>query len=91
MVDRLLDPVQRGGLAAAELARLTDVVALALHNTYLLAGLLSVVALGLALMLPARLSPATGLSPGSPPPCLRRDIFRGDDDWGQQGNDSAHT
>jgi EmrB/QacA subfamily drug resistance transporter len=58
MVDRLLDPAQRGSLAAAELARLTDVVALALHNTYLLAGMLSVVALGLALMLPARLSPA---------------------------------
>ena len=58
MVDRLLDPVQRGGLAAAELARLTDVVALGLHNTYVLAGVLSVVALGFALLLPARLSPA---------------------------------
>jgi EmrB/QacA subfamily drug resistance transporter len=60
MVDRLLDPAQRGGLAPAELVRLVDVVALALHNTYLLAGLLSVVALVLALMLPARLSPARG-------------------------------
>jgi EmrB/QacA subfamily drug resistance transporter len=58
MVDRLLDPAQRGGLAPAELVRLVDVVALALHNTYLLAGLLSVVALVLALMLPAQLSPA---------------------------------
>ena len=58
MVDRLLDPAQRGGLAAADLARLTDVVALGLHNTYVLAGVLSVVALGLALLLPARLSPA---------------------------------
>jgi hypothetical protein len=29
-----------------------------LHNTYVLAGMLSVVALGLALLLPARLSPA---------------------------------
>jgi hypothetical protein len=60
MVDRLLDPAQRGGLGATELARLIDVVALALHNTYLLAGVLSVVALALALMLPARLSPARG-------------------------------
>ena len=34
MVDRLLDPGQREGLPAAELARLTDVVALGLHNTY---------------------------------------------------------
>jgi EmrB/QacA subfamily drug resistance transporter len=58
MVDRLLDPAQRGGLAVADLTRLTDVVALALHNTYLLSGLLSAAALALALMLPARLSPA---------------------------------
>jgi hypothetical protein len=58
MVDLLLDPVQRGDLREAELARLTDVIALGLHNTYVLAGVLSVVALGLALLLPARLSPA---------------------------------
>ena len=58
MVDRLLDPVQRAGLAPAEIARLTDLVALGLHNAYLLAGGLSVLALVLALMLPARLSPA---------------------------------
>ena len=58
MVDRLLEPSQRGGLAPADLERLTDVVALGLHNTYVLATLLSAVALGLALMLPARLSPA---------------------------------
>lgn len=58
MVDRLLDPAQRAGLPVQELARLTDVVASGLHNTYVLAGLLSVLALGLALLLPARLSPA---------------------------------
>ena len=58
MVDRLLEPGQRGSLAPAELARLTDVIAQGLHNTYVLAGVLSVVALGFALMLPARLSPA---------------------------------
>jgi hypothetical protein len=40
------------------LLRLTDVVALGLHNTYVLAGILSVVALGFALLLPARLSPS---------------------------------
>ena len=60
MVDSLLDPVQRRGLAATDLTRLTRVVAVALHNTYLLSGLLSVAALTLALMLPARLSPARG-------------------------------
>ena len=57
MVDQMLDPAQRSGLPEAELARLVDVVALGLHNTYVLAGVLSVVALGLALLLPARLSP----------------------------------
>ena len=58
MVDRLLEPTQRGGLVETELMRLTDVVVHGLHNTYLLAGALSVVALVLALLLPARLSPA---------------------------------
>jgi EmrB/QacA subfamily drug resistance transporter len=57
LVDRLLDPAQRGTLAAEEVTRLTDVVALGLHNAYVLAGVLSVIALLLALMLPARLSP----------------------------------
>ncbi len=63
MVDRLLDPAQRGGLAMVELSRLTDIIAHALHNTYLVAGVLSVIALGLALMLPPRLSPAQQTRP----------------------------
>jgi EmrB/QacA subfamily drug resistance transporter len=58
MVDRLLEPSQRDALPAADLARLTDVVAFGLHNTYVLAGVLSVVALVFALLLPPRLSPA---------------------------------
>ena len=58
MVNRLLDPTERKGLAPAEISRLTDVVALGLHNAYLLAGILSVVAFFLAIMLPARLSPS---------------------------------
>jgi EmrB/QacA subfamily drug resistance transporter len=57
LVDQLLDPAERGGLPKAELARLIDVLASGLHNTYVLACVLSVVALALALMLPARLSP----------------------------------
>ena len=36
---------------------MTEVVALGLHNQYLLAGVLSVVALGFALLVPARLNP----------------------------------
>ena len=58
MVDRLLEPSQRDALPATDLARLTDVVAFGLHNTYVLAGVLSVIALGFALLLPPRLSPA---------------------------------
>ncbi len=58
MVDRLLDPVDRATLPIAELERLVDLVALALHNAYLLGGILSVVALILAVLLPAKLSPA---------------------------------
>jgi hypothetical protein len=57
LVDQLLDPAERGGLPKAELARLIDVLASGLHNTYVLACMLSVVALALALLLPARLSP----------------------------------
>ena len=58
MVDRLLDPVQRGSLAGGELDHLVGLIALGIHNTYVLAGALSVIALILALMLPARLSPS---------------------------------
>ena len=58
MVNQLLEPSQRGAFPAGEMQRLIDVVALGLHNTYLLAGVLSVTALGFALLLPARLSPA---------------------------------
>ena len=57
-VDQLLDPAQRDGLGGQELVHLTELIARALHNTYMLAGVLSVIALALALMVPARLSPA---------------------------------
>jgi MFS family permease len=58
MVNRLLDPAQRGNLPVTERMHLTELIASGIHNTYVLAGVLSVVALVLALMLPARLSPA---------------------------------
>jgi hypothetical protein len=57
LVDQLLDPEARNTLPASELQRLTDIIAAGLHNTYVLACLLSLVSLGLALLLPARLSP----------------------------------
>jgi len=58
MVDKLLEPGQRALLPPADQARLTDLIAFGLHNTYLLAGTLSTIAFILALLLPARLSPA---------------------------------
>jgi hypothetical protein len=57
MVDRLLDPVDRATLPPAQLDRLINLVAHALHNAYLLGGVLAVAAFLLALMFPARLSP----------------------------------
>ena len=57
LVDQLLDPETRGTLPANELQRLVGIIASGLHNTYVLACLLSLVSLGLALLLPARLSP----------------------------------
>jgi len=62
MLDRLLDPVQRSGLPAADRTQLIDVVAAGLHNAYWLGLLLSVATLVLVCFLPARLKLAT------PPP-----------------------
>ena len=59
MVDKLLEPAQRALLSAGDQAHLTDLIAFGLHNTYLLAGTLSTIAFILALLLPARLSPAS--------------------------------
>jgi len=56
-VNRLLSPAARQGLAAPELARLTEAIGVSLHVVYLIAGLVAVISLILALALPARLSP----------------------------------
>ena len=56
-VNRLLAPASRHSLGAAEIARLSEAIAAALHNVYLVSGLVAVVSLALALALPARLSP----------------------------------
>jgi EmrB/QacA subfamily drug resistance transporter len=63
-VDALLDPAQRAELDPVVLAHLTELVARALHNAYVLAVILSVLALLLALQLPARLSPSRQRHPG---------------------------
>jgi EmrB/QacA subfamily drug resistance transporter len=57
-VDELMDPRLRRLLPTETIATLSDVVASGMHNGYLLAGLLAVLALGLARLLPARLGPA---------------------------------
>ncbi|MFL5268406.1 MAG: MDR family MFS transporter [Stellaceae bacterium] len=56
-VNRLLEPVARQSLGAAEIARLSEAVAGSLHVVYIVASLVAFVSLLLALALPARLSP----------------------------------
>jgi hypothetical protein len=58
MVDRLLDPTFRQTLEPAQQLWLSDLVATGLHNAYWLAVGLSVAALLLVMLLPARLGPA---------------------------------
>jgi Na+/melibiose symporter-like transporter len=56
-VNRLMQPAAREMLSVGELARLTEAIASSVHVVYVIAGLLAVLSLGLALALPARLSP----------------------------------
>lgn len=58
LMDRLLEPGLRQSLQTAELARLTDLIATGLHNSYLLGCVLSAATLVLVMFLPARLSPS---------------------------------
>ncbi|HYM01372.1 MAG TPA: MDR family MFS transporter [Stellaceae bacterium] len=55
VVERLMEPVQRLRLAPDALARLSGAVAQALHEVYLVAVVLAVVALGLAWLVPKRI------------------------------------
>ncbi len=64
LAERLLDPAQRAGLGD-ELERMIEVLAQGLHNAYLLALCFAVIALGLALLIPRRLSPAESSSSSS--------------------------
>lgn len=63
-VNRLMTPALRQSFSAAEIGRLTAVVAAALHEVYLAVGVLSLVAVGLALCLPPRISPTRSASRG---------------------------
>ncbi len=57
VINRLMGPALRQSLEPAEIARLTRAVAMALHEVYLAAGLLSLLAVFLALRLPSGLGP----------------------------------
>lgn len=52
---KLLEPGRRASLDAATIARLSDAIAAPLHDVYVIAGVLAVVALALTILLPARL------------------------------------
>ena len=58
LIDRLMDPSQRHTLAPAEIARLTAIIADALHQVYLLVGVTALIALLLAFRMPAGRSPS---------------------------------
>jgi EmrB/QacA subfamily drug resistance transporter len=58
LLDRLLDPVQRAALPAADQASLIALVAAGLHNAYWLGLALSVATLAMVVFLPKRLSPS---------------------------------
>ncbi len=62
-VNRLLSPAGRKTLGAAEIAHLSEAIAAALQNVYVVATLVAVVSLLLALALPARLSPTRAATP----------------------------
>jgi EmrB/QacA subfamily drug resistance transporter len=57
VADQLLDPTLRERLGTAEAARLSDLVASSLHNAYLMTMAFAVIALFLALLMPAGLNP----------------------------------
>ena len=62
-VDKMLDLGVRASMPAAEVVRLTDILAQSLHNAYLLAAALAVVTLAISFYLPARLGPRQQIKP----------------------------
>jgi EmrB/QacA subfamily drug resistance transporter len=55
-LEKLLQPSQRATLGAETIERLSQAIAGALHQVYVIAGVLAVLALAMSLLLPARLS-----------------------------------
>lgn len=62
-LNRLLEPARRASLAADAVLRLSDAIAAALHDVYLIAGVLAILALGTTLVIPAQLSPKHAPAP----------------------------
>ena len=56
-LDLLLEASRREGLDAQHIARMVEAVATSLHDVYIVAGLLAIITLAAALLLPAGLSP----------------------------------
>jgi MFS family permease len=56
-LNRLLEPASRARLAPDSLLRLSDAIAASLHDVYVIAGVLAMLALGATLVIPARLGP----------------------------------
>jgi EmrB/QacA subfamily drug resistance transporter len=59
-LDRLLEPGRRLSLGADAIARLSEAIGNALHDVYIVAGVLGLLTLAAALLVPAGLSPAHG-------------------------------
>jgi hypothetical protein len=57
IVDRIMDPAQRGTIAADAIAPLTAAIARGLHDVYIITALLGLGVLATALMLPRGLNP----------------------------------
>jgi EmrB/QacA subfamily drug resistance transporter len=60
VVERLMEPGERAGLGGAAIVRLSEAVAAALHQVFLVTALMAVAALALALLFPAGVSPHHG-------------------------------
>jgi hypothetical protein len=56
-INRLLEPATRASVEPSEALRLSDAIAAAIYNVYLVAGLLSLALFALAFLIPAGLSP----------------------------------
>jgi EmrB/QacA subfamily drug resistance transporter len=57
-LDQLLEPARRSTLGADAIARLSEAIASSLHDVYIVAGVLGMLTLAAALLVPGRLSPA---------------------------------